>query len=164
MYPGTCQGPCLHVKPWSIYSLEPAFCCQMLYWSLCTIFFCISQLNFCFLFKKIVILSPDQKWGIVTWQNNVFPSLNEYCCTLNTFCNINMLDGIHYLKCFSRNVSGVESTPRLEVGFVVRTTVLFLFLVVLPWSGFDLVMARLLEIRTLRRLSEIFKISLGLPT
>ena len=42
-------------------------------------------------------------------------------------CNINLLDGIHCLKCFSHNVSGVESTPVLRRVFVVRTTVLFIF-------------------------------------
>ena len=31
--------------------------------------------------------------------------------TTNQSCNINLLDGIHCLKCFSQNVSGVESTP-----------------------------------------------------
>ena len=58
-------------------------------------------------------------------------------------CSINLFDGIHCLKCFSHNVSGVESTPVFRWGFVVRTTVLILllffliFIVVLPWPGFE---------------------------
>ena len=42
-------------------------------------------------------------------------------------CNINLLDRIHCLKCFSHNVPGVESTPIFRWGFVIRMTV-FLFI------------------------------------
>ena len=44
-------------------------------------------------------------------------------------------------KMFLYNVSGVEYTPVFRWGFVFRTTVIYvfiyLFLVVLPWPGFE---------------------------
>ena len=52
----------------------------------------------------------------------------------------NLLDRIHCLKCFSHNVSGLESTPVFRWGFVVRMTVFiyFLFFIVnVPWLGFE---------------------------
>ena len=36
--------------------------------------------------------------------------------------SINLLDGIHCLKCYSHNVSGIDSTPVFRWKFVVRTT------------------------------------------
>ena len=42
-------------------------------------------------------------------------------------CNINLLDWVHCLKCFSHNVSGGESTPVFRWGFLVRTTIIYLF-------------------------------------
>ena len=50
-------------------------------------------------------------------------SLWQWCL----ICSINLLDGIHCLKCFSHTVSGLESTPVFRWGFVVRTTV-FIYL------------------------------------
>ena len=38
------------------------------------------------------------------------------------------MDRIHCLKCFSHNVSGVDSTPVFRWGFVVRTTVYYFLL------------------------------------
>ena len=46
-------------------------------------------------------------------------------------CSINLLGGIHCLKCFSHNVSEVESTPVFRRGFVVRMTVFFILVVLL---------------------------------
>ena len=43
----------------------------------------------------------------------------QWCLT----CNINLLNRIHCLKCFSYNISGVEPTPVFRWVFVVRTTV-----------------------------------------
>ena len=51
----------------------------------------------------------------------------QLLCTFN-ICSINLLDGIHCLKCFSHNVSGVESTPVFRWGIVVRTTVFYFIL------------------------------------
>ena len=53
---------------------------------------------------------------------------------INFICNINLLDRIHCLKCFSHNVSGIESTPVFRWWFVITTV--FIILVVLPWLGF----------------------------
>ena len=54
---------------------------------------------------------------------------------IHYICSINLLDGIHCLKCFS-HVSGVESTPVFRWGFVVRTTVfIYLFYSSLAMTG-----------------------------
>ena len=91
--------------------------------------FCICTIFSAFVLFSVTFWSVEIITYLTFQMNKRSPGVCILKLIKKLIWSINLLDGIHCLKCISHNVSGVESTPVFRWGFVVRTAV-FIYLFV----------------------------------